>query len=128
MAYALAVGLLVGAVAITIALALQIHAFVRGRSIITPRQLGLRIVCGLLLLIVVGMIYYGLLREWDNPAHALIYWTVLTFLPLMVIVLALIDLRETQAVGELRQARLYTDALRERQRLLGDKPSPDEDD
>jgi hypothetical protein len=128
MAYALAVGLLVGAVAVAIALTLQIHAFVTGRSVITARQLGLRIVSGLLLLIVVGMIYYGLVREWQNPAHALIYWTVLTLIPLMLIVLALIDLKETQAVGELRQAKLYTDALRERQRLLSKQQPPEQDD
>lgn len=128
MAYALAVGLLVGAAAVAIALTLQIHAFVTGRSVITARQLGLRIVSGLLLLIVVGMIYYGLVREWQNPAHALIYWTVLTLIPLMLIVLALIDLKETQAVGELRQARLYTDALRERQRLLSKQQPPEQDD
>ncbi len=128
MAYALAVGLLVGAVAVAIALTLQIHAFVTGRSVITARQLGLRIVSGLLLLIVVGMIYYGLIREWQNPAHALIYWTVLTLIPLMLIVLALIDLKETQAVGELRQAKLYTDALRERQRLLSKQQPPEQDD
>ncbi|NLJ36939.1 MAG: hypothetical protein GX358_12000 [candidate division WS1 bacterium] len=128
MAYALAVGLLVGAVAVAIALTLQIHAFVTGRSVITARQLGLRIVSGLLLLIVVGMIYYGLVREWQNPAHALIYWTVLTLIPLMLIVLALIDLKETQAVGELRQAKLYTDTLRERQRLLSKRQPPEQDD
>jgi vacuolar-type H+-ATPase subunit I/STV1 len=128
MAYALAVGLLVGAVAVAIALTLQIHAFVTGRSVITARQLGLRIVSGLLLLIVVGMIYYGLVREWQNPAHALIYWTVLTLIPLMLIVLALIDLKETQAVGELRQAKLYTDTLRERQRLLSKQQPPEQDD
>ena len=128
MAYALAVGLLVGAAAGAISLTLQSHAFVTGRSVITARQLGLRIVSGLLLLIVVGMIYYGLVREWQNPAHALIYWTVLTLIPLMLIVLALIDLKETQAVGELRQAKLYTDTLRERQRLLSKRQPPEQDD
>ena len=128
MAYALAVGLLVGAVAVAIALTLQFHAFVTGRRVITARQLGLRIVSGLLLLIVVGMIYYGLVREWQNPAHALIYWTVLTLIPLMLIVQALIDLKETQAVGELRQAKLYTDTLRERQRLLSKRQPPEQDD
>ena len=69
MAYAAGVILLVMGVVIGIAMALQINAFTRGRSIISPRQLGLRIVCGVLLLIIVGMIYYGN-PFWEAEAGA----------------------------------------------------------
>jgi len=127
MAYAAGVILLVMAVVIGIAMALQINAFTRGRSIISPRQLGLRIVCGVLLLIIIGMIYYGLAREWTNPLHELIFWAALTLLPLMVIVVAYIDLKETQVIGELRQARLYTGALRAEQEILKGQEQPEED-
>jgi len=127
MAHVVGVILLVMAVVIGIAMALQINAFTRGRSIISPRQLGLRIVCGVLLLIIIGMIYYGLAHEWSDPLHELIFWTVLTLLPLMVIVVAYIDLKETQVIGELRQARLYTGVLRAEQEVRKDQEQPEED-
>ncbi len=127
MAYAVAVILLITAVIVGIAMLLQINAFTRGRTIISSRQLGLRIVCGVLLLIIIGMIYYGLAREWDNALHELIFWAVLTLLPLMVIIVAYIDLKETQAIAELKRARLYTGALRAEQDLLKGRQQPEED-
>ncbi len=124
MAYTLGVILLVAGVVIAIVLALQVNAFMRGRTIISSRQLGLRIVCGVLLLVIIGMIYYGLSREWENPVHALVFWTILTLLPLGIIVVAYMDLKETQAIGELKQARLYTSALRAEQEARKHREPP----
>ncbi len=103
--------LLVAAVGIGTALVLQVHSFTRGRSIISARQLGPRFVCGALLLAIIGMIYYGQVREWNDPLRELIFWSILLGLPLLVIVLAYMDLKETQLVGELRQTQLETKAL-----------------
>ena len=105
--------LLVAAVGIGTALVLQVHSFASGRSIISARQLGLRFVCGALLLAIIGMIYYGQVREWSDPLRELVFWSILLALPLLVIVLAYMDLKETQLVGELRQAQLETKALME---------------
>ncbi len=103
--------LLVAAVGIGTALVLQVHSFVSGRSVISARQLGLRFVCGVLLLGIIAMIYYGQTREWNDPLRELLFWSILLVLPLLVIVLAYMDLKETQLVGELRQMRLEAKAL-----------------
>jgi hypothetical protein len=105
--------LLVAAVGIGTALVLQVHSFVNGRSVISARQLGLRFVCGVLLLGIIAMIYYGQTREWNDPLRELLFWSILLVLPLLVIVLAYMDLKETQLIGELRQAELETKALME---------------
>ena len=99
-------------VGIFVALALQIHAFLRGGTIISARQLGARVVCGVLLIVIITMIYYGLAHTWTDPTHALIFWAVMAFLAMLLFVVALMDFRETCAIGELRRAKLYTGAAR----------------
>ncbi len=108
----LATALMVVSVGVFVALALQIHAFLRGYTIISARQLGLRVVCGVLLLVIIAMIYYGLVHEWSDPVQALLFWALLLFLALLLFVIALMDLRETRAIGGLRQAKLYTNAAK----------------
>lgn len=99
-------------VGVFVALALQIHAFLRGNTIISARQLGLRIVCGILLIVIITMICYGLAHRWSGPTQALMFWGLLMLLTLLLFIVALMDFRETCAIGELRRAKLYTGAAR----------------
>ncbi len=99
-------------VGVCVALALQIHAFLRGATIISARQLGARVVCGVLLIVIITMIYYGLSHKWTDPAHALIFWAVMMFLAVLLFVVALMDFRETCTIGELRRAKLFTGAAK----------------
>ena len=78
-------------VGIFVALALQIHAYLRGGTIISARQLGARVVCGVLLIVIITMIYYGLAHKWTDPVHALIFWAVMMFLAMLLFVVALMS-------------------------------------
>ena len=108
----IAIVLMVASVGVFVAVALQIHQFLRGRTIISARQLGLRIVCGVLLLVILAMIYYGLAHDWSDPVQALIFWAVLLFLAVLLFVVAFMDYKETTAIAGLRQAKLYTSAVK----------------
>lgn len=99
-------------VGIFVALALQIHAYLRGGTIISARQLGARVVCGVLLIVIITMIYYGLAHTWTDPVHALVFWAVMMFLAMLLFIVALMDYRETCTIGELRRAKLYTGAAK----------------
>ncbi|MFP3903177.1 MAG: hypothetical protein ACLFWB_02925 [Armatimonadota bacterium] len=101
----------VAGVVILVALALQIDAYVRGRTIITARQLGMRIVCGVLLLLMIGLIYYGLRHTWDAPLTELLFWFIVTlFLPVMIVIVAFMDLRETTSRAKYHRAVLLSEA------------------
>ena len=105
--------LTIAGVIILILIALQISEFYRGRSIISARQLGMRVASGLLLLTMLGLIYYGMNHAWDQPLVELIFWLIVAlFLPVMVIIVAIMDLRETSSRAEYRQAVLLADALK----------------
>lgn len=105
--------LTIAAVVILVLIALQISEFYRGRSIISARQLGMRLVSGILLLVMLGLIYYGLHHSWDKPLIELIFWLIVAlFLPVMVIIVAVMDLRETTGRAQYRQALLLSDALK----------------
>lgn len=93
--------------AVLVGMAHQIWLYTRGHSLITRRQFVLRIVNGLLLLITIAMIFAGSAYRPQDLRVALLLWAVLTVLPLAVIVLALVDLREIQRVRHRRQAELY---------------------
>ncbi len=133
MSTAVIVVLVVAASIVCIALVLQVDWFFRGRTIISARQFGLRIACGFLLLITLALIYFGLAHEWDNTRMELLFWSALLFLPLMLFVLAFMDFKEAQAIGELRRVKLYTDVLKDtadkfRNSKRGDSPPPKRDD
>jgi hypothetical protein len=105
--------LTIAGVVILVLIALQISEFYRGRSIISARQLGMRVVSGVLLVVMLGLIYYGVHHTWDRPIIELIFWLIVAlFLPVMVIIVAVMDLRETTGRAQYRQALLLSDALK----------------
>lgn len=95
------------AMAILVAILHQTWSYLRGQTLISRRQFGLRLSMGALLLLTIGMIFYAAIRLPTNPLTALIYWTVLTFLPLVVVILAWLDLKELARTRHQRQAELY---------------------
>lgn len=107
MSYAVGVTLIIFAVAILIGMAYQILAYFRGRQLISRQQLILRLIAGILLLITIGMIFYTALVHFRNPFWALGFWGMMLFLPLIVIIIAWLDLRQLARTQHERQAELY---------------------
>lgn len=101
------------AMGIIIAMVHQTWSFLRGQQavggqpLISRRQFILRLSTGTLLLITIGLMFYVSLQHFTNPLVALVYWGILTFLPLVVIILAWLDLRELARTRHQRQAELY---------------------
>jgi hypothetical protein len=84
---------------------------------------------GVLLLLTIGMIFYSAIRLPANPLTALIYWGILTFLPLVVVILAWMDLKELARTRHQRQAELYrglADLQQELQTKPPEKPKPED--
>jgi protein-S-isoprenylcysteine O-methyltransferase Ste14 len=107
MSYAGGVIFICLAMAIVIAMVYQALAFARGRHIITRGQLGLRMATGVLLLVTIGLVFYAAVTRFTDPTTALVFWSLLTVLPLAVIVLAWLDLRQVARAQHRRQAELY---------------------
>lgn len=107
MPYTAGVLLLIAAVAILTGAVLQVMQFRRGLQIITGGQLALRLITALVLLSVIGMIFFGFAYRWPGPLPQLIFWAVLTALAILVILLALLDLRLLERQRHLHQAQLY---------------------
>jgi len=85
----------------------QALSYARGRQIITRRQFGLRMATGFLLLVTIVLMFYAAVVHFTNPIVALIFWTILTLLPLAVVILAWLDLRQVARMKHERQAELY---------------------
>lgn len=111
MPYTAGVLLLVAAVAVMIGVALQVSQYRRGRHIITRGQLITRLITAVLLMLAIGMIFYGVTRPWPvTPQGALaqlLYWSALMAVVIVVVLLALADLRKLERQRHLRQAELY---------------------
>jgi len=117
------------AMAILVAILHQTWSYLRGQTLISPRQFGLRLSMGALLLLTIGMIFYAAINLPSNPVAALIYWTVLTFLPLVVVILAWMDLKELARTRHQRQAELYrglADLQHDLQSQPRDKSQPED--
>ena len=95
------------AMAIVVGMIHQAWTYLRGMTLLSRRQFSLRMATGSLLLLCIGMIFYSIIRSPTTPVMALAYWGVLTLLPLVVIVLAWLDLRELTRIRHQRQAELY---------------------
>lgn len=95
------------AIIIFIGMALQVQSYCRGRQLISRRQLVLRITSGLLLLLTIAMMFYVGFNRFTNPLHAMLFLSVLVVLPVVVFVLAWLDLRIVHREKHLRQAELY---------------------
>lgn len=116
------------AMTIIIGLVYQALAYARGRQLISRRQFVLRLVNGFLLLVTIGMIFYVpfVVHDGQNLRLVLVYWALLTFLPLVVVILAWLDLRELARTRHQRQAELYRN-LAEIQRELHTRQTGPED-
>lgn len=107
MSYPAAVSLACLAMAIVVGMIHQAWTYLRGMTVLSGRQFGLRMATGALLLICIGMVFYSVVRPPVTPVTALVFWGGLTLLPLVVIVLAWLDLRELSRIRHQRQAELY---------------------
>jgi hypothetical protein len=123
MSYTAGVLLLVGALAILTAVTLQVLQYRRGVHIITRGQLVLRLVTAALVLGVIGLIFFGVLHPWSGPLQELEFWMVLTVVAVIVIFLALADLRILERQRHIHQAQLYRQ-MQHIQDLAGRPPAP----
>lgn len=108
MNYVVGVILACMAMAIIVAMVHQAWTYSRGQQIISRRQLIMRLVLGLLLLITIGLLFaVPFVVRGGNVGLALAVYGLLLFLPVVVMVLAWLDLRELQRMRHVRQAELY---------------------
>lgn len=107
MSYIAGVFLLVAAVAIVAGAVLQVRQFRRGQHIITRGQLISRLVTAGLLLLVIALIFCGVLYPWSGPLAELVFWSFITLLAVIVIVLAMRDLRQVDRQKHIRQSEIY---------------------
>jgi len=109
MSYTTAVLLGAAAVVIIVAVLVEVNKYFRGRSIISRRQLILRVVMGGLILLILGLSFYGLafLPQSAEPLTELIFWLVVLVIAVVVVILALADLRRVRATQHRARAELY---------------------
>ena len=131
-----AAGVILGILACVVVLMalLQVHEYLRGRSLLTRRHLILRLTVAGLMLLAVGCIYVGVVIPFPGVWHELAYWCVLFILLITVTILALVDLRMLERVKHERRAELFRqlaeieDTLRRVQREAEESvPRPTED-
>jgi len=105
------------AVATVTGLAVEYWQWRAGRRIIDQRQMLLRLLGGLILLTILGMILVGvLLVDWQSVVSFAIYWSLCLALVFGLMVLALADWRrvlERQLEREKELGRAFAQALRE---------------
>ena len=107
MSYAAGVFLIIAAIAIITGAVLQVLQYRRGQHVISKRQLVMRLVTAALLLTIIVLIFWAALYPWPSPLAALVFWTALTLVAILVIFIALADLRQVEREKHLRQAELY---------------------
>ena len=122
MSYASGVILACLAMGVIIAMAHQVWSYLRGQHIISRRQFILRLTNGVLLLLTIGLIFLGALYRFSDLRLGLLFLSALAVLPLVVIVLAWLDLRELQRTRHERQAELYRNLAQLQQELRGKPP------
>ncbi|HIE51438.1 MAG TPA: hypothetical protein EYP85_06730 [Armatimonadetes bacterium] len=103
--YIFGVVLAVVAIATIVGLVLEVVQWRAGRLLIERRQLLLRVLGGLLLLVTLAMLFVGvLLVEFRNPLQFAAYWGMCGLLAVVLMGLALYDWREL-AKQQLEQER-----------------------
>ncbi|MEN6547500.1 MAG: hypothetical protein ABFE07_15815 [Armatimonadia bacterium] len=114
------------AMAIVIGIVYQSLAYARGRLLISRRQFVLRLINGLLLLATIALIFYVpfLMQRAPDVRLLLAYWGILTLLPLIVVVLAFLDLRELSRTRHRHQAELYRNLANLEQELRSKETGP----
>lgn len=98
---------------------------VSGQPLLSRRQFILRLWMGFLLLVCIGMIFYAAVHRFTDPVLALVYWAVLTLLPLAVIVLTWMDLRELTRTRHQVQAELYKELAELQRQAQAKRETPD---
>ena len=122
MSYAAGVILASVAMAILIAMAQQAWTYWRGQHIISRRLFLLRLTNGVLLLATIGLIFYGSAHRFADLRMGLLYLSTLSILPVVVIILAWLDLRELRRTKHERQAELYRSLAQLEQELRSKPP------
>lgn len=107
MSYTAGVLLLVAACAVVIGAVLQVLQYRRGRHIISRAQLVWRLITAVLLVTIIALIFVGAVYPWPGPLAELTFWSVLIVLGIIVIFLAMHDLRLVERQRHIRQAELY---------------------
>ena len=102
-------GLLLAVLAVLLWLAVEVHRFFRGRSVISGVHLALRGLVAVLLMTVVGMMIWGAYYPWtkEQAWHQLGYWTVCLALVFVVMLLTMRDWRMVVRERHLKRAELY---------------------
>ncbi len=101
--------LAIAALGIVIAVLVELSKYFRGRSIISGRQLVLRLIMAVLLLAIVGLSFWGVIyfRGSPQPLTMVVFGFVLVLLAVVVMILAVIDLRQVRATHHRARAELY---------------------
>jgi len=104
-----AVLLAVAAIGIIIAVLVELSKYFRGQSIISGRQLGLRVVMAVLLLAILGLSLWGMVyfQRRPEPFAVVVFGLALVLLAVVVMVLAVVDLRQVRATHHRARAELY---------------------
>ena len=120
MSYTVGVLLSIAAVAVIIAALVEVSKYFRGQTIISGRQLLLRLVMALLLLAIIGLGFWGkvyLSSENREPTALAVGIGLAIVMIVAVVVLALLDLRQVMAAQHRARAELYERLADMRQEL-----------
>jgi len=101
--------LLLATLAVLAWLAVEIHRYFRGRSVVGAKQLVLRAVVAALLMAVVSMMVWGAYYPWtfEQRWQQLGFWTLALVLVFVIVVLTFRDWRMLIRERHLRRADLY---------------------
>jgi len=87
---------LAGMALVAAALAYEVFLWRSARRFLTRRHKLVRLAAGIILIGILGMIYWGGLTDFSiNPLELLAYWGACTVLILLLVVLAILDIRES---------------------------------
>jgi len=110
MSYMVGLLLFIAAVAVIIAALVDVSKYFRGQTIISGRQLLLRLVMAVLLLGIIGLGLWGkvyLSGETSDPMTLAIAVGLAIVMIVVVVLLALLDLRQVMAAQRQARAELY---------------------
>jgi hypothetical protein len=102
-------GLLLATLAVLVWLAVEIHRYFRGRSVLSGKQLLLRGIVALMLMGVVTMMVWGAYYPWkpEQQWEQLGFWTLTLVLVLVIVILTFRDWRMLVRERHLRRAELF---------------------
>ena len=119
MNYTLAVLLAVAAIGIVIAALVELSKYFRSQTILSIRQLILRLVMAALLLAIIGLGFWAkiYLSRSPDPLMTIVFGLGGVAMIVAVMILALLDLRQVRATQHCAQAKLYQRMAEMRQEL-----------